>query len=150
MSGPARRFAARMALLSGVLALAQGCSLTLTRNRWGEPIDVEAVRTLRLGESRLRDALHVLGAPIEVHAQADGRALVYRFKVTKAVEFGIDGGMVTQFVVVAQIAASIIENIKFTWERIHTDEDRVVLFFDRDGILRGIGQRDKTKDLPWF
>jgi len=150
MSTGARRFAVNAVLLALLASLGQGCTVTVTRNTMGNPIDVKAVKALKVGTSDVVEVLHRLGAPLEVHAHTDGRILVYRFRAINAFEFGIDAGTFTQFMDVTQMASSITENIKFTWERIHIDEDRVVLLLDRKGILRGIGFRDKTIDLPWF
>ncbi|MHC5038809.1 MAG: hypothetical protein ACYTHM_15985 [Planctomycetota bacterium] len=137
--------------LAGLSLLGQGClNVTIARARNGNPIDAKKVERIVKGKSDLGEVLSLLGAPQEVHAHPDGRVLIYRYQARNLFEFGFNAGSVTRFFDATQILSSILENIKFTWVRINSDEDRVVILIGRDGIVRGIAARDKTKDLPIF
>jgi hypothetical protein len=141
----------RLLLLAGVLVLVPGClNVTLAHVTRGNPIDRNRVTKLTPGRSTLADVLSVLGAPIEVHAHPEGRLLIYRHRARNLFEFGIDAGTLTRFYDVPQITSSLLGNIKFTLQRVHVDEDRLVVLFDRNHILVGIGFRDRTDKLPVF
>ncbi|GEM_PF-847777 len=145
------RGALGLALLASVLAAGPGClNVTLARARRGDDIDAGAVRALQTGRPGLQDVLDSLGAPLEVHAHPDGMILVYRYRARNTFRFGIEAGASVQFLDVTRVVSSILENLRFTLERIHADEDRAVILIGRDGLVKGIGFRDPTKDLPLF
>jgi hypothetical protein len=135
-----------------LLTSSTGCiSLTLGESRKGSPIDLEKIEELRLGKRTLSDVLEALGAPIEVHSHPDGMVLVYRYAAKNTFRFGLSaGGGVMSLVDVTQTLGAILDNIKLTVERSHTDEDRAVVLVGRDGIVKGVGYQDRTKDLPFF
>lgn len=144
------RAAARL-LAPLLLLAATGClNLTVSHASKGEPIPVERLAALTPGTSTLPEVLEALGAPHEIHAHPDGRLLVWRRRIHNTSELGLDAGNLTRFVDITQITSSLLGLIRFSLDRIHTDEERLVVLLDRKGILRGIGYRDGTKDLPWF
>ena len=78
------------------------------------------------------------------------RLLVYRFKARNTFRLGISVSQALRFVDASQVVSEALGNINLTIERIHADEDRLVVLFDHDGLLRAVGERRGTDDLPLF
>ena len=152
---PRRRWVEPLAVVALALAAlgsGQGCiNVTVAETRRGNPIDGDKVRKLTKGTHTLADVLSTLGAPIEVHAHPDGVLLVYRYAARNTFRIGLEaGGGVMSFIDFTRVLSSLLENLRFTLERVHADEDRVVVLIGRDGRVKGIGYRDRTGDLPFF
>lgn len=144
----------RIGVLAALLCLivsSPGClTLTISRIRRGNPIDPAKVARMTRGKTTLPEVLGKLGAPQEVHGHTDGKVLVYRVRGYRASSFGLDAGSFAYFIDLTQILSTLLSNIKFTFEWVHGDEDRLVLVFDRAHVLKGIGFREGIKELPIF
>ena len=129
--------------------LASGC-LTLVRGTQGRPLDQATVDQIQRDKTTLPEVLARLGAPHEVHNHADGRLLVYRHRATNTFRLGISASQALRFVDVSQVASEALGNLSFTLWRIHVGEDRLVLLIDSSDVVRGVGFRLTTPDLPVF
>jgi len=144
--------AVRPALAAAALALvasAPGC-LTFVWSRQGNPIDPAAVAAIESGRTTFSEVLDHLGAPLEVHAHADGRLLVYRHAARNTFRIGLDLSRATTLVDASRVVSEAAGNLKLTIERIHEDEDRVVVLVGRDDIVRAVGYRAAVAGLPTF
>ncbi|MFO7871530.1 MAG: hypothetical protein R6V03_08885 [Kiritimatiellia bacterium] len=138
-------------LLPAALLAACGCvSMTVVKRRQGNPIDCKKAAMIRKEESTLADVLRLLGAPQEVHSHPDGRILVYRYRARNVSEFSVDAKTIARFVDATQTLSKLLDNLSFKWNRIHADEDRVVVILDNNHRVRGIAYREATRDLPVF
>jgi outer membrane protein assembly factor BamE (lipoprotein component of BamABCDE complex) len=144
--------AGRMRLLAAVLLAAlaaQGC-LSMAEVSHGNPVALEDAKHLKAGESRLDQVLEALGAPLEVHRHPDATLLVYRHRKRRTFRLGLSLGSGTSYLKIAQVAAVLLNNLRFTLERVHADEDRLVVILDPKGVVQGISFRSGTHDLPFY
>lgn len=141
-------------LLAGAALLASlgaGCiNLTLAESRKGVPLETAQLADLAPGRTTLPEALRLFGAPLEVHYVATGRLLVWRRQGRNTLRFGLDASSLASVVDVTRTFSWILGLIHFTFETVHADEDRIALLFDRKGILRGIGVRERIADMGPF
>lgn len=129
--------------------LSSGC-LTLVRGTQGRPLDQATVDQIQRDKTTLPELLARLGAPHEVHNHADGRLLVYRHRATNTLRIGLSASQALRFVDASQVVAEAIGNLSFTLWRIHVGEDRLVVLIDSTDVVRGVGFRMTTPDLPAF
>ena len=121
-------------LLAIALSGAAGC--VSVENQWsGETCSQAALASLRAGTTTLAEALSLLGAPQEFHAQHDGLLLLYRLRSHHLLRVGLDPSWVLRFIPLDSVAAQAARNVKYLRETGDEDEDRVVLYFDPQGRL---------------
>ena len=125
----------RRAALLALAAALGGC--TITRVDRGVQIRAEPAEHLVVGRTTKADVLRVFGPPTGVARQYDGDLFVYRFMRRHGEEFQLEEPVVTNVEV-------------FTWSRTREREDRLVILFDRDGVVREHGFSRGTAELWGF
>jgi outer membrane protein assembly factor BamE (lipoprotein component of BamABCDE complex) len=121
----------RAALASSLIALA-GC--TIGRVYQGTALPDDPAAALVRGRTTKSEALHVLGPPSRIHHQTDGDIFSYTYDRTNYKSFAISEPVITHFTL-------------FSWSRQDGRRDKLVLFFDRAGILEEWGLDRETADL---
>ena len=143
-----------LVLLSAFLLVTQGCvGITLGTVTRGNPIDEKKITSLKKGESKLKDVLAALGAPLEIHVHPEGQLLLYRFRARNLFNLSLGAkniSMALTFFEPSQTLSQALDNLNFTYELVHEGQDTVVVIIDKKGILQGIGYREQTKKLPVF
>lgn len=124
------RFASALACL----ALA-GC--TIGRQYIGSELPRDPQVVLEVGKSTKADALRELGPPERLVRQYDGDVFVYAFVRRNSSSFAIEEPVLTNLTI-------------FAWSKTQEKSDRLVLIFDRDGVLTGYGYRRGTEELETF
>lgn len=138
-----------LALALALAALGPGC-VTIVRSSKGAPLDPAAVERLTPGESTLGDVLALFGAPLEVHRHTDGRLLVYRHALRNTFRLGIQPSRALSLIDLSQVASEAAGNLSLTLERIHGDQDRLVVLLDHESVVQAVGFRRGTDDVPVF
>jgi outer membrane protein assembly factor BamE (lipoprotein component of BamABCDE complex) len=146
---PASNRRALFLCVLAVLLLGQGC-ISMANVTSGNPIDPKAVKALEPGKSGIDAVLSALGAPLEMHSHPDALLFVYKFRKRKTFNMAISASQLANYLQVTRALAIVLQNLSFTLELIHADEDRLVVIFDRSGKLLGISYRDRTTNLPFF
>lgn len=132
------------------VALALSGCVVVQQTTQGREIDPQVVSGLERGRATLTDVLARLGAPHEVHQHADGRLLIYRHIASNGFRLEIDPSRALTFVDATQLVSEVLGNLKLSLQWVHKGEDRLVLLFDRDNVLRAVGSRFVTAGLPVF
>lgn len=135
------------ALCAGLLVL-PGCVI-VSRTSKGREILPEAVAQVERGRTTLTRVVELLGAPHEVHNHSDGRLLIYRHRASKGLRIELNPSQYLTFVDVTE-TVSLLSKLKVTFQWINRGEDRVVILFDRNNVVQGVGSRSVTADLPAF
>jgi outer membrane protein assembly factor BamE (lipoprotein component of BamABCDE complex) len=138
-----------LAFTLALLASGPGC-VTFIHATQGNRIDPDQVAQLERGRTTLPEVLGLLGAPLEVHQHAEGQLLVYRHRGRNTFRLGLSASQALRFVDATQVVSEALSNLQFTLERVHADEDRVVILFDREGVVQAVGAREGTHDLATF
>lgn len=120
-----------MLALSGCFTLADSSS-----ERFLDPAEIEA---LEPGRTTMPDALRALGSPLEVHSHTDGTLFVYAHAERKTFQMVIGPSGALRLIDVTQVVAELLGNLSYTYERVYSDEDRLVLLFDRERVLQAVG-----------
>lgn len=116
----------RLALAVAALACACAAGCTIGRVRRGAPVPVRTDTVLSLGTSTKADVLRELGAPDAVQRQWDGDLFSYRYQAEDlerldiAWPYGVDVDV-------------------FSWYDIDERHDHLLVFFDREGVVRALG-----------
>lgn len=140
---------AALLALAGLVALLQAGCVTMIRVTAGNPIDPAAVARVESGTT-LPEVVATLGAPLEVQRHADGKLLVYRMTGRNTFRLGLDASQVLRFVDTTQVVSELIGNARITIDRVHADEDRLVILFDLQDRVRAVGYRGVLADLASF
>ncbi len=120
-SGGGRR--ALLPLLGGALLLA-GCSHF--RTEWGRSVPA-AWKEFAEGQTRVEGVVRALGPPISVSALPNGFAFLYERSKVSEFQLGIS------------INWSFLKYLKFVKAWNGLDHEALVMTFDGEGVLRGIG-----------
>jgi outer membrane protein assembly factor BamE (lipoprotein component of BamABCDE complex) len=116
-------------------ALLGGC--TITRMDRGAHIRAEPDEALVAGRTTKAEVLRLFGPPAGVARQRDGDLFLYQFVRRHGEKF--------------QLEEPVITNVEvFTWSRTREREDRLVILFDRDGVVREHGFSRGTEELRGF
>ncbi|HBP17251.1 MAG TPA: hypothetical protein DEA08_05560 [Planctomycetes bacterium] len=137
-----------LSLLAALALLQVGC-VTMVRVSAGNPIDPAAVARVQSG-TPLPEVVATLGAPLEVQRHADGKLLVYRMTGRNTFRLGLDASQVLRFVDTTQLVSEVVGNVRLTIDRVHADEDRLVILFDLEDRVRAVGYRGALADLASF
>lgn len=143
------RARAGLLALGALAALLQAGCVTMIRVSAGNPIDSQAVAQVQSG-TPLPEVIATLGAPLEVQRHADGKLLVYRATGRNTFRLGLDASQVLRFVDTTQLVSELIGNFRLTIDRVHADEDRLVILFDLEDRVRAVGYRGSLADLASF
>ncbi len=119
-------------------ATLSGC-ITLADSTNEHPIDPAAIDALVGGRTTLPDAMRILGSPLEVHGHTDATLLVYRYSERRTFQLELGISQAFRFIDVTRVTSQLLGNLSYTYERVHSDESRLVLLFDRDRVLQAVG-----------
>ena len=125
----------RRALLAAACACACATGCTIGRVRRGAPVPVRPDAVLSVGTSTKADVLRELGAPDTVQRQWDGDLFAYRYhaedleRLDIAWPYGVDVDV-------------------FSWYDIDERHDTLLVFFDREGVVRAMGLPRKPPEPP--
>jgi outer membrane protein assembly factor BamE (lipoprotein component of BamABCDE complex) len=113
-------------------ALITGC--TIVRVYIGSEIRPDAHAQIFPGKTTKSQILDVFGPPDRIARQAEGDVFVYRFVRRNTDTF--------------KIAEPVITNLElFTYSRVEEKDDRLIVLFDRDGLVESYGYRQGTRDI---
>ena len=133
-----------------VCALSGAGCVSFVSSTIGNTIDPAAVERVAVDRTTLPEVLEALGAPLEVHRHADGMLLVYRQSGRNTFRLGLDASRLATFIDFTQVTSEVLGNLSLTVERIHADQDRLVVLLDREGVVRAVASRRALDDLPVF
>ena len=129
------RFVSRLCALAAVVSLATGC--TIVRTYVGNELPPPADAQLVPGKTTKADVLRDLGPPDRLVRQYEGDVFVYAYIRRNLSRFDLSEPVFTRLRV-------------FSYEKEQEKSDRLVLLFDRAGILTGAGFRRGTEQLETF
>ena len=127
----AGRGSSRLAALALVLALP---ACTIARVYEGTPLPENPSEKLVVGATTKTDILKLLGPPSRIFHQTDGDIFQYTFDRTNFKRFAIAEPLITRITL-------------FSWSREDGRRDRLILLFDRAGVLSSYGVGRETADL---
>ena len=119
-------------LLAALLALSTGCQLG--REYVGSELRLEALDRLLNGRSTKGEVLQLFGPPDRILRQYDGDVFIYRYVRRNTASFSIEEPVITNFQI-------------FSWSKEQEKADRLVVLFDRQGIVSAWGLRRGTEEL---
>ena len=121
-----------LCVAAAALVTSAGC--TISRMHVGVPLrgDPEA---LVAGESTKEDVLRDFGPPTEIAPQTDGDAFIYRYSRANVATLSVQEPFFTDIFI-------------FQYTRSFVRRDVLYVLFDWNGVVRGVGERDETTDIP--
>jgi hypothetical protein len=121
----------RLAFVS-LLALASGCTI----GRWyvGSPLLADPRQVLAVGHTPKAEVLTRLGPPDRILRQKSGDVFVYHHDQRNSSELEIREPLITRFTI-------------FQWEKVQDKSDRLMVFFDRIGVVSAFGYRQGRDEL---
>jgi hypothetical protein len=125
----------RAALALAVLVLASGCILVRTYSGNVLPPGIET--KLETGRSTKAEVLRDLGPPDRLVRQYDGDVFVYAYVRRNENSIELSEPVFTQALL-------------FSYTKTQEKSDRLVVMFDRNGIVTGVGFRRGTEQLEPF
>jgi len=137
-SGPIRgsgfRAGPLLAVVLAVLVLSTGPACSIVRSTRGSPLRAVPAEHLVVGETTKADVLRIFGPPTGIVRQFDGTLFVYRRAKRHKDTFRLEEPVFTGIEV-------------FSYTRSDTREDRLVVQFDTDGVVRSFGYAEGTREL---
>ena len=123
---------ASRALALGLALLASGCTI----GRWyiGSPLPVDPRELLVSGTTQKGEVLDRLGPPDRILRYAGGDVIIYRHDQRNSSEFELSEPVFTHLTI-------------FDWEKKQDKSDRLMIFFDRDGVVTSFGYRKGREEL---
>jgi outer membrane protein assembly factor BamE (lipoprotein component of BamABCDE complex) len=130
-----RRRATASALAAGLaIALGAGAGCTIQHYYIGSKLPTEGMDgTIHVGVTTKAQVLAQLGAPDELRRQFDGDVFVYRYMRMNSSQIKIE--------------EPIRSTDLYVYKRVDEKSDRVVVLFDRAGLVSGVGVRMGTPEL---
>jgi len=121
--------------LCAALLLASACTIerAYVGNEFGELPEGSVV----VGQTTKREILELMGPPDRILRQYDGDVFVYAYIRRNASTFSIEEPVITNLML-------------FSYQKTQEKSDRLVVFFDRGGLLSGLGFRRGTLQLERF
>ena len=115
-----------------LLGLLSGCSI----GRWyvGSPLLADPREVLAVGQTPQAEVLSRLGPPDRILRQKSGDVFVYHHDQRNSSELQIREPVITRFTI-------------FQWEKVQDKSDRLMVFFDRAGVVRAYGYRQGRDEL---
>lgn len=128
------RCASRILLLS-LLLLAQGCTV----GRWyvGSPLPADPHQALVVGRTLKAEVLARLGPPDRILRYRNGDAFIYRHDQRNSSELRIG---TPPFIGFGGYQL-------FSWEKVQDKSDRLLVLFDREGVVSSFGYREGRDEL---
>jgi hypothetical protein len=122
----------RQLAFASLLVLASGCTL----GRWyvGSPLPADPRQVLVVGQTPKAEVLTKLGPPDRILRQKSGDVFVYHHDQRNSSEFEITEPLVTRLTL-------------FQWEKVQDKSDRLMVFFDRAGLVSAFGYRQGREEL---
>lgn len=128
---------ARVAIPILALGLVTASACTIERTYVGNEVSAVPDGRLVVGQTNKGEILEVFGPPDRILRQYDGDVFVYAYIRRNSTTFEIEDPTITNLMI-------------FTYHKSQEKSDRLVVFFDRDGLLSGIGFRRGTEQLERF
>jgi hypothetical protein len=127
------RSARLLALL--LLLAASGCTI----GRWyvGSPLNSDPRQVLVVGQTPKAEVLTKLGPPDRMLRLAKGDVFVYHHDQRNSSEFELREPLITRLTL-------------FQWEKVQDKSDRLMVFFDPDGVVSAFGYRKGRGELQPF
>ena len=125
----------RAGLAAAALALASACTIvrTYSGNELAQGVDVQIVA----GRSTKADVLRDIGPPDRLVRQYDGDVFVYAY--------------IRRNVNTLELTEPVFTGLTvFSYTRTQEKSDRMVVLFDRNGTVTGVGFRRGTEQLETF
>ncbi len=120
------------------LSLAGLCSAcAIERYRVGSEILADPHEMVSVGSSTKPQVLASFGPPDRIVRQRSGDVFVYRYAQRNGFQFRIVEPLVTQLEL-------------FRWENVQEKSDRLMVFFDRAGVVSAYGFRRGREELEPF
>jgi hypothetical protein len=115
-----------------LLTLAPGCTI----GRWymGSPLGADPREELVVGQTPKSDVLTKLGPPDRILRHKNGDVFVYHHDQRNSSELEIQEPLVTRLTL-------------FQWEKVQDKSDRLMVFFDRVGVVSAFGYRQGRNEL---
>jgi outer membrane protein assembly factor BamE (lipoprotein component of BamABCDE complex) len=126
---------ARAAAALALLALAAGC--TIVRTYVGNELPPLADGWIVPGTTTKADVLHELGPPDRLVRQYEGDVFVYAYIRRNESSFDLEEPVFTRLRI-------------FSFTKTQEKSDRLVVLFDREGVVSGFGYRRGTEQLETF
>ena len=124
-------------LLAALAALALSSACTLVRTYSGNEIEPGADDRIVAGRSTKADVLHDLGPPDRLVRQYDGDVFVYAYIRRNEDTLELSEPVFTHLTI-------------FSYTRTEEKSDRMVVLFDRNGTVTGVGFKRGTEQLETF
>ena len=121
-------------LAAMVIAL---CGCTLIRTYSGNELPPQIEQQIALGRSTKADVLHDLGPPDRLVRQYEGDVFVYAFIRRNESSLELTEPVFTHMTF-------------FSYTKTQERSDRMVVLFDRNGIVTGVGFKRGTEQLETF
>jgi len=128
---------ARVAVPILALALAVESACTIERTYVGNELNAVPDGRIVVGKTDKGEILEVFGPPDRILRQYDGDVFVYAYIRRNSTTFEIEDPTITNLMI-------------FTYHKSQEKSDRLVVFFDREGLVSGIGFRRGTEQLERF
>lgn len=141
-----RRLTCVFALWLAALPVAGGGCVTVGSHSDGNPIRWEAVAQLAIGTHTVADTLDLLGAPLEYQRHPDGTLLVYRHRMYHYLRVGLEPDLILTFTAAERVTSSLLENLRLVIESGDEFEERVAVYYGRDGVLAGVGTHRRRRE----
>ena len=121
-----------LALAAACLGLATGC--LMTRSYLGNELPPAADGGIVLGKTTKSDVLRDLGPPDRLVRQFDGDVFVYEYIRRNESTLELEEPVFSHYTF-------------FEYTKVTEKNDRMVVFFDRGGVVSGVGFRRGTEQL---
>jgi outer membrane protein assembly factor BamE (lipoprotein component of BamABCDE complex) len=121
--------------LAVALALASGC--TIQRAYLGNEVRELPEGSAVVGQTTKREILELLGPPDKIQRQYEGDVFVYAYVRRNSSSLTIEEPVITNLTI-------------FSYQKSQEKSDRMVVLFDRGGVLVGFGFRRGTDQLETF
>jgi hypothetical protein len=125
------RWTSRLGLVL-LLVVAAGCMIG--RRYVGSPLPVDPREVLVVGETTQREVLGWLGPPDRILRQKSGDVFVYRHDQRNESQLEIEEPVFTDLTL-------------FQWEKVQDKSDRLMVFFDSEGVVSAFAYRRGREEL---
>jgi hypothetical protein len=120
-----------------VAALLLSAACTIQRDYVGNEFKDLPEGSVVVGQTTKREILEQMGPPDRILRQYDGDVFVYAYIRRNATIINIEEPVITNLLL-------------FSYQKTQEKSDRLVVFFDRQGFLSGLGYRRGTLQLERF
>jgi len=124
-----------LALLLCLTLIGPAC--TIGRRYVGSEIREDPFENIVVDRSTRGDVLRHFGPPDRILRQTTGDVFIYRFDQRNSTRLSVEESFVTDLEL-------------FTWDKVQEKSDRLVVFFDREGVVSAFGFRRGREELEPF